>query len=60
VFHFQSVNAVGIGLFDIEVIVVIVVFVDDSDAEGLAVTEVAEVDAGHIEVTGESHVTFCF
>ena len=60
VFHFQSVNAVGIGLFDVEVVVVVIVFIHDADAEGLAVTEIAEVDAGHIEVTGEAHITFCF
>jgi hypothetical protein len=58
VFQFQAIDAGGIGLFDIVVIIVIIELIDDADAEGIGVGEAAEVDAGYIEVFGISEVAF--
>jgi len=58
VFQFQPIHAGSIGLFDIVVIVVVIKFIDDADAEGIGVGEAAVVDAGYVEVFGITEVAF--
>ena len=50
VFEFQPVDAGGVGLLDVEVVGIVVVGVDDPDAERLRVAEGAEIDAVDVEV----------
>jgi hypothetical protein len=52
VFELQAIDAGSIGLLDIIVIVVVVELVDDADAKGVGVGEVAIVDPGYVEVFG--------
>lgn len=59
-FQFESVYPAGVGWFDIVMIVVIVEFIDDADAKGLAVAKTAKVYAGYIEVIDEAKVAFRF
>ena len=50
VLEFKTVDARGIGFLDIEVVGIVVVGVDDPDAERLRVAEGAEIDAVDVEV----------
>lgn len=50
VFEFEAEDAGGVGLFDVEVVRVVVEEVGDADTEGFGVSEVAEVDAVDEEV----------
>ncbi len=58
VFQFQAIDAGGIGLFDVIVIVIVVEFVDDPDAEGMRVGEGAKVDARYVEVAGVAEIAY--
>lgn len=57
-FQLEAIDAGGIGLFDIVVIVVIIELIDDADAEGIGVCEATIVDPCHVEVFGISEVAF--
>jgi hypothetical protein len=50
VFEFESVDARGVGVLDVEVVRVVVEEVGDADAERAGVSEIAEVDAVHEQV----------
>jgi hypothetical protein len=50
VLELEAVDARGVGLLHVEVVLVVVVGIDDPDAEGRRVAEGAEVDAVDVEV----------
>lgn len=60
VFELQSIDPGCVCLFDIIVIVVVVEFIDDADAEGDGVGKAAEIDPGDIQVIDKTEVPFCF
>ena len=58
VFELQAADARGVADLHVEVVVVLVVRVDDADAEGLRVAERAEVDAVDVDVAEDLHAAF--
>ena len=56
VLEFKAVDARGIGLLDIEMVGIVVVGVDDPDAERLRVAEGAEVDAVDVKVRHDREI----
>jgi hypothetical protein len=58
VLQLQPAHAGGVADLHVEVVVVLVVGVDDADAEGLRVAEGAEVDAVHVDVAEDLHAAF--
>ncbi len=58
VFQFETIDAGGVSLFDIIVIVVIVEFIDDADTEGGGIGKAAVIDPGYIEMFGIAEVAF--
>ena len=58
VLEFEPADARGVADLHVEVVVVLVVRVDDADAEGLRVAEGAEVHAVHVDVAEHLHAAF--
>ena len=56
VLEFEAVDARGVGLLDVEVVVVVVEVVHHADAERLGVAEHAVVDALDVEMAHRRHV----
>jgi hypothetical protein len=52
----EPVDAGGVGLLDVEIVLIVVVRVDDPDAERRRVAEGAEVDAVDVEVPDDGEV----
>ena len=60
VFELEAVEAGGVGFFDVKVILIIIVRIDDADAKRRGVAEGAVVDAVHVKVTHHGEVTVNF
>ena len=59
-FQFQSIYTGSIGYLNIIMIIVVIVLIDDADAERMRIAKSAIIDPGHIQVSGKTKITFCF
>ena len=56
VFELEAVDAGGVGFFDVKIILIIVVRIDDADAKRRGVPEGAVVDAVHVKVAHHGEI----